>query len=123
MQMENENFPATPAPSDPSSTQRLCLPRPHSQFDPRPELWELDDGRTFLSYCPYVVSSPLVAHGAHPEGGYVFRTANSEYRVDWAPTWRKVSIERLQGARSIVRDATTRTRDYSDARERSMRDR
>ena len=80
------------------------LPRPSTQYDPRPEVWELEDGTQFLSFYPFLVSSPLRWHGRSTQhNGYEFTTLNTVYLVDWAPTIRRVNIDAIRRLRRDVR--------------------
>lgn len=79
------------------------LPRPIYSYDPRPELWECQDGNMYLMYVPYVVTSPLVRHGKAEDGRYECVTRRSIYVFDWCPTLRGVSRDRVISARILVK--------------------
>ena len=84
-------------------TRTVWLPRPRTAYQPRPELWEVE-GKLYLVYAPFVVTSPVVAHGARHDGAYYeCTTRHTVYRVEWAPTWRAATVARLRLHRRWVK--------------------
>ena len=82
----------------------ITLPRPHTAYDPRPEMWEIGD-RVYLAYAPYVVSSRVLNHD-FKNGMYECATKNTIYRFDWAPTIRYADYDMLCRHRRCVGSVT-----------------
>ena len=73
----------------------VLLDKPNTQFDPRPEVWNIiNTQNNYLVYFPKLVSSRLISMKSS-NNGIKFETLNTIYFCDWAPTFRMVTKEEL----------------------------
>lgn len=80
----------------------VSLARPNTQFDPKPEIWNIiDTQNNYLVYLPLVISSRLISYQPS-DNGFKFETLNTIYFCDWAPTVRIVTKEQLNQARNNI---------------------
>ena len=81
---------------------RVSLPRPTTQFDPKPEVWNiLGTQNNYLVYLPELISSRLISYQPS-DSGFKFETLNTIYFCNWAPTLRMVTKEQLNQARNNI---------------------
>lgn len=81
---------------------RISLAKPITQFDPKPEVWNiLGTQNNYLVYYPELVSSRLISYQPS-DSGFKFETLNTIYFCDWAPTLRMVTKEQLNKVRNNI---------------------